>query len=361
VSGASLLAMRRAWLLLVCVAAGTLGVATGQAQAQLTTRKALWGPAEVGGVSQFPTYAELGAGIWETSLSWIDVAARRPAKPTDPADPAYAWPARLDAQIAEAARYGITVLVSVSGTPGWANHGRAWNYAPTEPQDYADYVAAASKRYPGVRRWLIWGEPSKAANFRPTGRKGAERYARILDASYRSLKQVKRSNIVIGGNTYTIGDVRPLTWIRELRLPSGKAPRMDYYGHNPFTKRTPRLNQPPLGHGYADFGDLDTLADALDRNLGRRPDGKRLPIFISELCFPTDHPNWEFNFHLTRATQAEWMADALKLTRTWPRLVTLGYLGLYDFPVRPAGDQVDSGLVTLAGVRKPAFDAFRRG
>ena len=212
-----------------------------------------------------------------------------------------------------------------------------------------------------MRRWLIWGEPSKAANFRPTGRRGAERYARILDATYASIKRVRRSNLVIGGNSYTIGDVRPLNWIRVFATTERQGAADGLLRAQPVHEAGPRLSQPPLGRGYADFGDLDTLADALDRNLGRRPDGKRLPIFISELCFPTDHANWEFNFHLTRATQAKWMAEALKLTRTWPRLVTLGYLGLYDFPVRPAGDQVDSGLITLAGVRKPAFDAFRRG
>ena len=145
---ASLPAMRRAWLpLLVCAITSTFGVAT--AQAQVTTRKALWGPAEVNGVSQFPIYAELGVGIWETSLSW-DGHRRAPAgQPHRSRRSRLHWSTRLDAQIAEAARYGITVLVSVSGTPSWANGGRAWNYAPTKPQDYADYLAAASKRYPG--------------------------------------------------------------------------------------------------------------------------------------------------------------------------------------------------------------------
>lgn len=335
--------------------------AAAPAPAAVTTRKAIWGPAQVDGVSQFPIYAELGAGIWQTGLNWRQAAPRRPARPNDPNDPAYVWPEELDQQIAEAGRHGITLLLTVSMTPGWANGGRADTIAPTDPADYAAFVAAASKRYPAVRRWLIWGEPSKAANFRPTGRAGAKRYAQILDASYAALKRVSRRNLVIGGNSYSVGDVRPLDWVRLLRLPNGKRPRMDYYGHNPFTNRYPRLSQPPLGDGYADFGDLDTLAKTIDRYLGRRPDGRRIPIFISELCLPTDHANWEFNFHLDRPTQARWLAQALRVSRTWPRLVTLGYLGLYDFPVRPAGDQVESGLITRSGVRKPAFRAFARG
>ncbi len=356
--------MRRGSLLSIASLLACLAVmvaAAASAPAKVTTRKAIWGPAQVDGVSQFPIYAELGAGIWQTGLNWKQAATRRPERPSDPNDPAYVWPEELDGQIAEAGRYGITLLLVVSMTPEWANGGRADTIAPTNPADYAAFVAAASKRYPAVRRWLIWGEPTKAANFRPTGRKGAERYARMLDASYVALKRVSPRNLVIGGNSYSIGDVRPLNWVRLLRLPNGKPPRMDYYGHNPFTNRYPRLSQPPLGRGYADFGDLDTLAERIDRHLGRRPDGRRIPIFISEFCLPTDHANWEFNFHLDRPTQARWLAQALRVSRTWSRLVTFGYLGLYDFPERPAGDQVETGLITREGVRKPAFRAFARG
>ncbi len=85
----------------------------------------MWGPATVDGVSQFPIYAELGVGIWQTNLSWDAVATRRPARPADPADPAYAWPAELDAAIADAATHGIAVSLLVMGTPGWANGGRS--------------------------------------------------------------------------------------------------------------------------------------------------------------------------------------------------------------------------------------------
>jgi hypothetical protein len=352
--------MRRTPLALLLAVLAALALAA-PASAGVTTRKAMWGPSQVDGVSQFPVYRELGVGIWQTTISWRDIAQRRPARATDPDDPAYAWPTSLDDDIAAARRSGITVLVSVAGTPTWANGGRDWNVAPTDARDYGRFLGAASRRYPAVHRWLIWGEPSRAANFTPTGRRGAERYAQMLDSAYAALKRASKRNLVIGGNSYTIGDVRPLDWIRLLRLPNGKRPRMDYYGHNPFTKRTPTLSQPPLGQGYADFGDLDTLAAQVDRYLGRRPDGKRLPIFISELCFPTDHANWEFNFFLTRATQAKWISDVLRVSRTWKRLVTLGYMGLYDFPLRPGNDQVESGLITREGVRKPAFDAFKKG
>jgi hypothetical protein len=69
----------------------------------------------------------------------------------------------------------------------------------------------------------------------------------------------------------------------------------------------------------------------------------------------------EFNFHVTRATQARWIADAMRVTRRWPRIYTFGYLGLYDDPARPDGQQVERGLMQLDGTPKPAYDAFKRG
>ena len=333
-----------------------------------TVKKSIWGPATVAGASQFPIYAELGVGLWQTQLSWNSVALRRPEHPRDPADPAYTWPAELDSAIAAAARHDIAVALLVMGTPRWANGGKAARWAPRDPGDYASFLAAASRRYPAVRHWIIWGEPTKASNFQPLrrdrgrrlsgrGLRGPHVYARMLDRAYGALKEVSRANLVIGGNSFTVGTVRPRRWIQALRLPNGRPPRMDLYGHNPFTLRRPVLSQPPMGRGYADFGDLDTLADWLDRNL--RPRG--LKLFLSETSFPTDHANFEFNFWLTRATQAGWIADALRESRRWSRIYTFGYLGLYDDAVRPDGLQVERGLLDRAGQPKPAYEAFKRG
>jgi hypothetical protein len=220
---------------------------------------------------------------------------------------------------------------------------------------------------------MIWGEPTKSTNFQPLrtdhgrrlrgrGLRGPRIYARMLDHAYGALKAVSRANIVIGGNSFTVGTVSPRRWIQALRLPSGRPPRMDLYGHNPFSARKPVLSQHPLGRGYADFGDLDTLAGWLDRELrGARPGGGRLKLFLSEISMPTDHANFEFNFWLTRDTQADWIADALRVTRHWSRIYTFGYLGLYDDALRPDGLQVERGLIERDGTHKPAYGAFKRG
>jgi hypothetical protein len=358
----------------ICIVALALALlAPARAAADVTLKKSIWGPATVDGVSQFPIYADLGAGIWQTGLGWERVATRRPARPTDPADPAYAWPAELDAAIADAQAHGIAVALMVMGTPPWANGGRSAEWAPTSPGDYARFLTAAARRYPAVRHWIVWGEPTKSTNFQPlrrdrgrrlTGRglRGPRIYARMLDGAYGALKSVSPANLVIGGNSFTVGTVSPRRWIEALRLPGGRPPRMDLYGHNPFSARRPVLSQEPLRRGYADFGDLDTLARWLDRDLkGARPGGGKLKLFLSEITFPTDHANFEFNFWVTREKQAEWIADALLATRRWSRIYTFGYLGLYDDALRPDGLQVERGLIERDGTRKPAYEAFKRG
>ena len=358
----------------LCMAAALAFGGAGVAHAKTVDgKKAIWGPVRVGGVSQFPIYQELGVSIYQTGIDWSAVAPTRPTDPGNPADTAYRWPAELDDAISQAALFHMRVLIEVNGAPGWANGGHPSSWAPRNPSDYAAFVAAAARRYPTVHLWLIWGEPSKAENFQPlvhvtfgrrvtaAQRRGPRLYAEMLDAAYGELKSISRSNLVIGGNTWTVGTVPPLSYVKLLRLPNGLPPRMDLYGHNPFSARDPRLGSRSLGNGYADFSDLPTLAAAVDRNLARPRHKSHLRLFLSEFTAPTDHSNWEFNFWVSQATQARWVRDALRITRSWSRIYSLGWLSLYDDPPRPDGQQVDRGLMTVTGQRKPAFTAFADG
>ena len=359
--------MMRTTAALIAALAALLAIAGAAEASKPSTKKAIWGPVEVNGVSQFPIYRDLGAGIYKTVLAWNRVAPTRPRHPTSPTDPAYEWPPELDRAIEEGRRYGIQVSLTVMWSPRWANGGRRRQWAPA-PRHYARFLRAAARRYPSVRFWQIWGEPSRRANFRPLpsgDATGPRRYARLLDAAYGALKSENRRNRVIGGNTFTTGDVSPKAFIRGMRLPNGRRPRMDMYGHNPFSARRPALRKGPLGFGFADFSDLDTLAHWIDRYLGRGPGGGRLKLFLSEFTIPTEHANHEFNFYVRRKTAASWLSSALRITRRWPRIYTLGWIGLYDEPPNgpngTPGDEVNRGLLDWTGQKKPAYRAFKEG
>jgi hypothetical protein len=365
--------MRRFFVcsLLACALVALLPA--GAAFARADRKKGIWGPVEVNGVSQFPTYQNLGAKLYEIGLAWASVAPNRPADPTNPADPAYQWPAELDQAVTQAAAAGMRISISISTAPGWANGGNTSEYAPTDPTDFAAFAQAAAKRYPSVHLWQIWPEASRGEIFQPlvperrsrpltaAMKQAPHTYAAILDASYTALKAVSPANLVIGGGTFTTGDISALNWIKNERLPDGKPPRMDLYGHNPFTARTPHFGDPPLGHGFADFSDLPVLARWIDRYLGRAGRNHKLKLFLAEFSAPTDHANYEFNFHVTRATQAKWTKAAYRLADHWSRIYALGWFSLYDDAPRPDGLQVNRGLLTATGERKPAYFAYRSG
>src|SRR3954453_5949627 len=185
----------------------TLTTIAAPAHAAATRKKAMWGPSTMpDGTSAFPIYKDLGVGIYQTSLAWDRVAPVRPANPRNPLDPAYHWPSELDRAIGEGARFGIEISLLVTHSPSWANGGRPARWAPRRPADFAAFLEAASKRYPGVRYWMIWGEPTKSEAFQPLSPDGGRRlrgvglraprlYARMLDASYAALKRVSRRDL----------------------------------------------------------------------------------------------------------------------------------------------------------------------
>src|SRR4051794_28882107 len=98
-------------LVLGAVAAALTAPAERASATPITTKKAIWGPVERGGLSQFPIYADLGAGIYQITVNWSEVAPTRPHLASDPDDPGYSWPAAVDQAIEQAAPYGIRVMV----------------------------------------------------------------------------------------------------------------------------------------------------------------------------------------------------------------------------------------------------------
>jgi hypothetical protein len=326
--------------------------------------KAILGPESRDGVTAFPLYHDLGVKVLQTTLNWSEVAKTRPADPTNPNDPAYVWPTSLDQLAGEAQANGVQLLFIAMFTPSWANGKSDPAYAPNNPQDYADFLVAASRHYTTVKRWMIWGEPCEAIHFKPltfqkylhpltSEQKGTvRRYARLLDAAYAGLKSVDPNNVVIGGDTWSFCDIRPLDWVQNMRLPNGKAPRMDWYGHNPIglvkrkNKPDPRLHQ-------VELPDLPRLQQYIDRYLGRgRP---RIKLWLSEYFLPT-LGNPATNFVVPPAQQGRILAEAFRIARRMPTVVGFGYDYVFD-----THDNGNAGLISRSGQKKAAYFAFKRG
>ena len=93
-----------------------------------------------------------------------------------------------------------------------------------------------------------------------------------------------------------------------MRLPNGKPAPLDWYGHNPFTRRFPDLSD----HGYAgypgarDIGDIDLFHREL-RAL-YRPQYKRFrksgpKLWLCEFTISSDRGNHAFSFYVSRRTR----------------------------------------------------------
>lgn len=354
--------MRRLLLLISLTCLTCLGFA---APSHARALKSVWGPLTLpNGKSTGPVYRALGVDVLQMGASWAAMEPTRPGNPRDPKDPAYQWESQLDEAVAMGRKYGFAVAILVKGTPSWANSGQDDRYAPDNPRDFRDFLYAASKRYPAVRRWMIWGEPSRRENFQPlhvNDPTAPREYAKLLDAGYLGLKRANRKNVVIGGMTFTAGDIVPRDWVKWMRLPNGKPPRLDLYGHNPFSTRIPDLRQKPYADGNYDYSDMDTLhrrVCAAYRKAYHRF-RKRCPgIWVSEFTIQADHGSNDFNYYVSSDTQADWITAAFREANRTRYITNVGWLGLLDEPAAPYNRT--TGLLTYDLRKKPAYYAFRR-
>jgi hypothetical protein len=340
-------------MLLGMAVALTLGAAAPAATAA-PMLKSIWGPMDE---ASLRSYEDLGVDVIQVYLYWDRVAPSEPAVPTDPADPAYRWPAELNRGIRRAREHGLDVALQVSGSPPWANGGRSRAWMP-DPSRYADFMTAATSRYPRIRRWMVWGEANREGQFEPLPqgmREGPRAYARLLDSAYQAIKTQNPENIVIGGMTFSFGEVYPAYWLRWMRLPNGRPPRLDEYGHNPFTARPPdiRLRGYRGEPGARDISDLDTFAREVRRTY--RPIGLRPKLWVSEFTISSDRGNRAFFFYVSRSEQARWLRDAFDIGR---RVGAAGF-GWFNFRDESGPRGLTTGLVTADGRRKPAYRAYR--
>ncbi len=318
--------------------------------------KAIYGPLTMpNGSSEFPVYQRLGVQVLERQLPWNKVAPSRPRNPSDPGDPAYRWPADLDGAMREAAQDHIAIALLVEDFPAWSNGGRDPTWAPTNPAAYAEFVQAASRRYPSVHLWMILNEVNSSRNFNPLPPRspvGPERYATLLDLAYGALKAVSPANVVIGGMTYSTGTIGTYSFIRHMRLANGRLPRMDYYGHNPYSIRYPNLAEKPISPQVCDINDIDTL----EHRLAGLYHGHAPKLWLSEFGI-SDAANSSFDYYVSRPVQARWVTAAFRLVNSVSYVAAMGWFELLDEPSSSEG-RLSEGLMSADGTPKPAFYAY---
>ena len=176
----------------------------------------------------FPKYKALRVKVLRTNLYWGDVLGvaknRRPAQPTNPADPAYDWVV-YDRTVNQAKANGIQMVFSILWTPRWA--GPRKNGPPRRMADLRNFAIAAAKRYtgsytpipdakpfPSVKYWMAWNEPNNPVFLSPQFRRVGSRYvtespriySQMCNAIYSGVKTVRSANKVACGVTAPRGN-----------------------------------------------------------------------------------------------------------------------------------------------------------
>lgn len=304
-----------------------------------------------------------GASIIHVAADWSQIAPTEPATPANGDDPAYVI-ADLDALVDAAPRYGIQVMINISGAPKWANGGQPPNHPPTSLSTLTTFAHMLARRYNGygkhalVGRWSVWNEPNLelflTPQFSGSTIVSATTYAKIYLAAHQGIKSGNPKALVAIGETSNRGRNRPLPGVSGSVAPatfayllSKVAPHLPFdayathpYPTNPFLGPTQKVAWPNVT-----LTRITQFGDSLQKWFHRR-----VPIWITEYGLQTKP---EYARGVTHAKQAADAKTALRMAAANP------YVEMFVwFTIRDSAATWQSGLEQGNGTKKPAYAAF---
>ena len=330
---------------MACVAASSVQASSG---VRYGIQDDAWLESGPGTLDQrLATFKRLGVPLVRFTLRWNEIARRRPADPTSPRDRAYDW-RRPDRVLGGLRRYGLTPVLTLVGTPAWANGRRGPMYAPPRPRDFGGFARAAAARYPWVRYWLIWNEPNKRLWLRPTK---ATIYVRhLLNPGYEGIHAVLPDARVGGGVTGPrggLGGVAPVAWVRGMAAAHAK---LDAYAHHPYPA-TPAETPSSGGCRTCPAITMATISKLLVRV--KRSFGPK-PIWLTEYGYQSNPPDMFLGVPLERQARLV----SLAAMRAW-RLPRVTMLFQYLYRDEVVLSRFQTGLVHANDRPKPSLQGYR--
>ena len=306
-----------------------------------------------------------GASILHTTVDWRAVAPTKPVGATDPDDPAYHLN-DIDEFVRSAQQHGFEVLMTVWGTPKWANGGKGPNVLPTNLGDLTVFTKMLAARYsgknpgfPAVDRWSVWNEPNLDLFLTPQYSKsgaivGPANYAKLYKAAYAGIKAGNPRALVAAGETSArgrdrakkgvSGSVAPATFARLLAR-TGIA--FDAWAHHPYPTSP---NLPPtqkVAWPNVTLSQLGRFERSLDGWFHRR----NIPIWITEYGHETK-PGEPHGIPASK--QGPYAVQALKIAQADPRVQMFVWFILKDSPT----SSWQSGFFSQSGAQKPGYGPF---
>jgi hypothetical protein len=278
----------------------------------------------------------LGIGIVRVTVHW-DVVEQTSGT--------FDW-TRPDAVLDPLAASGVEAVVTLYGTPGWANGGRGANVAPARGADFARFARAAAERYPAVHRWTIWNEPNQRRWLSTAS--PAQYVTKLLNPAYAAIHSASPSSRVAGGVTAPRGGTGGLSPVAFIRGMGRLDAHLDAYAHHPYALVP---GETPWSGG-CDHCETITMA-----TIGRLVDETRkafgpVRLWLTELGYQSNPPDRVLG--VPPSVQASYIAAAAYMAWATPRV---DLLVQYLYRDEPGIDRWQSGLETTAGRPKPAMGA----
>jgi aryl-phospho-beta-D-glucosidase BglC (GH1 family) len=312
---------------------------------------------------------DTNATIVRTLVTWANIAPTRPATASNPFDKTYRFN-DLDELVRNAQKRDLEVLITIWGTPKWANGGKTPNFLPTRMSDLTAFSRAVASRYSGrypgfpfVRFYSIWNESNLqlflAPQFDAKGRSvGPKNYARLAAAAYAGIKAGNPSAKVAVGSTSSAGRDKPLAGKsathspgRFAQLVAAANPRLkfDAWAQHPYPVPANQKPDQKVRWPNVTLASFPRFEKSLDTWFKR----KGVRIWITEYGHEVKQdgePNG-----ISRALQATYTRRALALAKKDPRTDMFIWFIFRDHPT----STWQSGLRTVSGAAKPALAAFR--
>jgi hypothetical protein len=281
----------------------------------------------------------LGVDVVRVTVDWSQ---------TEPHPGVYDW-SRTDLLLDGLHSRRIAPLVTLYGSPPWANGGLPENWAPRTTTSFAAFARNVAARYPYVHLWTVWNEPNQRRWLRPTTPR--EYVQKLLNPAYAAIHAASPGSLVAGGVTApraSTGGVSPVSWIAGMAKAHA---RLDAYAHNPYPL-SPGESPTRGGCGHCETITMATLPRLLADV--QRAFGSRTRIWLTEYGYQTNPPDRLLG--VSYATQARYTSDAALRAYRAPRVDILIHYLIAD---EPDAARWQSGVYTVLGRPKPALQAFR--
>ena len=322
----------------------------------------------------FVNATQTDATIIRTTAYWSRIAPSRPANATNPLDPGYHFE-DLDQLVLNATRNDMTVLITIWGTPGWANGGQAENRAPTNMVDLQNFAQALAARYSGrytallgipvyVGYFSVWNEPNLSEFLAPAYTNGKPSspavYAKMAAAAIAGIKAANPKAMVGVGETSPRGRQKPLGsnstqdtiapgLFAQLVAKAAPGLKFDAWAHHPYSG----LGQGPnvkVAFPNVNLPQIPTFEKKLQQWFHR----KFVKIWITEYGFETKPGEPK---GVTLAQQATYVKQTMAQVGNDPYVFMFIWFIFRDDPT----STWQSGLENFDNSRKPAFGTFTAG